>query len=91
MQAFDFPAALPLAAFELFWPVALAATAALGYRVGRGARASGEETATRCRGDLRRAQRVARKLEKIAWVIRRNLARRPLDHSLGSWQRGQRH
>jgi diguanylate cyclase (GGDEF)-like protein len=56
-------------------PVALAAVAAIGYLVGRRARVPERETVTQSRRELRRARAVARELEKIAWMIRRNLAR----------------
>jgi diguanylate cyclase (GGDEF)-like protein len=56
-------------------PVALAVVAALGYLFGRRNRASTEEVVARSRRELRRAQAVARDLEKIAWMVRRNLAK----------------
>jgi len=56
-------------------PVALAAVATLGYLMGRRTRSADSDTIMRSRRELRRAKVVARELEKIAWMIRRNLAR----------------
>jgi diguanylate cyclase len=56
-------------------PVALAAVATLGYLFGRRTRGSGDDIAARSRRELRRAQGVARELERIAWIVRRNLAK----------------
>ncbi len=60
--------------------LALAVVATLGYLVGRRRRTPADELAIRSRGELRRAHTVAQELEKIAWVIRRNLSRH--HHSL---------
>jgi diguanylate cyclase len=54
--------------------VALAIVAALGYLVGLRRRMMGDGAVARSQRELRRAQAVARELEKIAWTIRRSLA-----------------
>jgi diguanylate cyclase (GGDEF)-like protein len=56
-------------------PVALAAVATIGYLVGR--RRSPQEVGNpvQSRRELRRAESVARELEKIAWVVRRQLSK----------------
>lgn len=56
-------------------PVALAAVAAIGYLVGRWNRQLQAMTTVGPRRELRRAQAVARELERIAWRIRKDLAR----------------
>jgi diguanylate cyclase (GGDEF)-like protein len=56
-------------------PVAIALVATLGYFVGRRNRTTADAAAARSRRDLRRAQAVARELEKIAWIVRHNLAK----------------
>jgi len=68
-------AASDLGYFHLPAPVALGLVAALGYWIGRRNRSSKDELAARSRRDLRRAQTVARELERIAWMVRRNLAK----------------
>jgi len=55
--------------------LALAVVATLGYLVGRRGRGSEEDLAIQSRRELRRAQAVARELEKIAWMVRHNLAK----------------
>lgn len=55
--------------------VVLAGMATLGYLVGRRSGTSRDEVVARSKRELRRAQGVARELEKIAWMVRRNLAR----------------
>lgn len=54
--------------------LALALVATLGYFVGR-LRRQGTAGDLRSRRELRRAQGVAKELERIAWVIRQNLSR----------------
>ena len=56
-------------------PVALAAVAVIGYLIGRRAHAGTETLAAQSRRDMRRAQQVARELEKISWMVRRNLSK----------------
>jgi diguanylate cyclase len=56
-------------------PVAMAIVATLGYLFGRRNRHKGDDTAWRSRRELRRAQVVAGELEKIAWGLRKGLAR----------------
>ena len=55
--------------------MALAVVATLGYLIGRRRRGNEEDLASRSRLELRRAQAVARELEKIAWMVRHNLAK----------------
>jgi diguanylate cyclase len=54
--------------------LALAVVATLGYLVGRRRTMTGDGAIARSHRELRRAQAVARELEKIAWTIRRSLA-----------------
>jgi diguanylate cyclase len=61
--------------FAVPTPVALAVVATLGYLMGRRTRTVDGDALTRSRRELRRAKAVARELEKIAWMVRRNLAR----------------
>lgn len=69
-----------LGSFDL-WQVgisgslALAVTATLGYVMGRRSRTDPEEPADRSRKELRRAQSVARELEKTSAKVRDHLAR----------------
>jgi len=56
-------------------PLALAVVATLGYVMGRRSVPSSSDVVVRSRRELRKAEQVARELERIAWVIRRNLAR----------------
>ncbi len=56
-------------------PVALAVVATLGYLLGRHKQVPENDLAARSRRELRRAKAVARELEKITWMVRRNLAR----------------
>ncbi len=56
-------------------PLALAVVATIGYLVGRQKRAPENNLVDRSRRELRRAKGVARELEKIAWMVRRNLSR----------------
>ena len=56
-------------------PVALGVVAALGYLVGHRSRTPQEDVSVQSRRELRRARAVARELEKIALVVRRNLAK----------------
>ena len=62
-------------AIQVSAPLALAVVATLGYLVGRWRRTPLDKLAGRCRREIRRAQAVAQELEKVAWTIRRNLAR----------------
>lgn len=55
--------------------VALAVVATLGYLVGRRGRNRQRDAIERSKRTLRRAQSVARELENIAWILRRNLSR----------------
>lgn len=61
--------------FSIPAPVALAVVATLGYLVGRRRPTPENDLVARSRRELRRAKAVARELEKIAWMVRRNLAR----------------
>ena len=56
-------------------PLALAIVATIGYVFGRRSKAPSDDTAFRSRRELRRAQLVAAELEKIAWDLRKNLAK----------------
>ncbi len=56
-------------------PVALAVVAAVGYLFGRRAKAPDSDILFRSRRELRRAQGVATELEKIAWTVRKSLAK----------------
>jgi diguanylate cyclase (GGDEF)-like protein len=56
-------------------PLALAIVATLGYLIGSQKRAPQNDLVARSRRELRRARAVAQELERIAWTIRRNLAR----------------
>jgi diguanylate cyclase len=56
-------------------PAALAITAAMGYVVSRWGRPVAGDIAVRSRRELKRAQAVASELEKIAWTVRKSLAR----------------
>jgi len=56
-------------------PVALAVVALLGYLVGRRSKPADDDILLRSRRELRRAQSVATELEKIAWTVRKSLAR----------------
>jgi len=55
-------------------PVALAAVTLVGYLVGRRRRAEMEANDSQARRELKRAQSVAKELEKIADLVRRHLA-----------------
>ncbi len=56
-------------------PMALAVVAALGYLFGRRRKEDGKDSLHRSRRELRRAHAVATELERIAWQVRRSLAR----------------
>lgn len=60
---------------ELPPPVALGAVAVLGYLVGRMRRGMGAKYESQARRELKRAQSVAKELEKIAEAIRQNLSK----------------
>ena len=61
--------------FQIPIPVALAIVATIGYIFGRRSKAPSDDSAFRSRRELRRAQLVAAELEKIAWDLRKNLAK----------------
>ena len=61
--------------FQIPLPVALAIVATIGYLFGRRSKTSNEEVAFRSRRELKRAQLVAAELEKIAWDLRKGLAK----------------
>ncbi len=67
-------AELDLSSIQLPTPVALAAVTVLGYLIGRRRRASDDEADNQARRELKRAQAVAKELEKIAEIVRRHLA-----------------
>ena len=67
-------AQLDFSMIHLPTPVALATVALLGYLVGRRRRAALEASDSQARRELKRAQSVAKELEKIAELVRRNLA-----------------
>lgn len=67
---------MDLTAIRLPIPLLLAAAAAaFGYLVGRWNRSKGENSALRSQQELRRARLVARELEEIARVVRRDLSK----------------
>ena len=61
--------------FQIPIPVALAIVATIGYIFGRRSKAPSDDSAFRSRRELRHAQLVAAELEKIAWDLRKNLAK----------------
>jgi diguanylate cyclase (GGDEF)-like protein len=61
--------------FGIPLPVALAIVATIGYLFGRRSKGGGDEAAFRSRRELKRAQLVAAELEKIAWDLRKGLAK----------------
>jgi diguanylate cyclase (GGDEF)-like protein len=61
--------------FQIPIPVALAIVATIGYIFGRRRASTSDDSAFRSRRELRRAQLVAAELEKIAWDLRKNLAK----------------
>jgi len=63
-----------LSSIHLPTPVALAAVTMIGYLIGRRRRAGEEEADNQARRELKRAQAVAKELEKIADLVRRHLA-----------------
>ena len=71
----DLAAAADLWKIDVPAPLALAVVATVGYLFGRRNRTNADDLAARSRRDLRRAQAVAAELEKIAWMVRRNLAK----------------
>ncbi len=75
MHCLDLFGAIDLWAIRLPLPVALALVATIGYLVGRRNRAVQESPVTNSRRELRRARAVARELERIAWQIRKDVAR----------------
>ncbi len=60
--------------FQIPLPVALAIVATIGYIFGRRSKAPSDDSAFRSRRELR-GQLVAAELEKIAWDLRKNLAK----------------
>jgi diguanylate cyclase len=64
-----------IASYHIPASVALAIVALIGYLIGRRNRMEVSEALVRSRGELRRAQAVARELEKITWRVRRNLSK----------------
>ena len=64
-----------LSGFHLPIPLALAVVATLGYLVGRRNKVVEQGVVARSRRELRRAQAVAKELEKISWVVRRHLTK----------------
>jgi diguanylate cyclase (GGDEF)-like protein len=71
----DLLGTLSLGNLQIPTTLALAAVATLGYLIGRQNRGNEADIASRSRHELRRAQAVARELEKIAWMVRHNLAK----------------
>ncbi len=61
--------------FQLPVPLALAVVTTLAYVLGRRTRPPADDVTAQSRRELRRAQSVAHELEKIAWVVRRNLSK----------------
>lgn len=74
MLPFDLPGTIDLSTFRLPVPIALALVALLGYLVGRRRYTSAELAGQVPNRELRRAQGVARELERIAARIRGQLA-----------------
>ena len=66
---------MDLLGLEIPATVALAAVATLGYLVGRRLNNVPDDVAARSKRELDRARTVARELEKIARMVRKNLAR----------------
>ena len=62
-------------AIQLPIPLALAIVATIGYLFGRRTPSGQNDAVVRSRRELRRAQLVAAELEKIAWDLRKGLAR----------------
>jgi diguanylate cyclase len=67
-------AELDFSSIHLPVPVALAAVTVIAYLVGRRRRSGIEEADNQARRELKRAQAVAKELEKIAELVRRHLA-----------------
>ncbi len=67
-------AELDFTSIHLPTPVALAAVTVIAYLVGRRRRVGMEEADQQARRELKRAQAVAKELEKIAELVRRHLA-----------------
>src|SRR5260370_40500256 len=65
---------IDLSSVHLPTPVGLAIVTVIGYLIGRRRRAGMEEADNQARRELKRAQAVAKELEKIAELIRRHLA-----------------
>lgn len=75
MPFFDLFGPIDLWSIRLPLPTALALVAAIGYMVGRWKRAEQATPVAGSRRELRRAQAVARELERIAWRVRKDVAR----------------
>jgi diguanylate cyclase len=63
-----------LSSIRLPTPVALAIVTVIGYLIGRRRRTGDDEADNQARRELKRAQAVAKELEKIADLVRRHLA-----------------
>jgi diguanylate cyclase len=63
-----------LSSIRLPTPVALAIVTVIGYLIGRRRRSGDDEADNQARRELKRAQAVAKELEKIADLVRRHLA-----------------
>jgi diguanylate cyclase (GGDEF)-like protein len=63
-----------LSSVRLPTPVALAIVTVIGYLIGRRRRSGDDEADNQARRELKRAQAVAKELEKIADLVRRHLA-----------------
>lgn len=61
--------------FQLPVPLALAVVTTLAYILGRRTKRPENDVTVQSRRELRRAQSVVHELEKISWVVRRNLAK----------------
>jgi diguanylate cyclase len=65
---------IDLSSIHLPTPVGLAIVTVIGYLIGRRRRNGAEEADNQARRELKRAQAVAKELEKIADLVRRHLA-----------------
>lgn len=66
---------MDLWSYQIPVPFALAVVATLGYLFGRRRKSDDSELVARSRNEVRRAQAVANELEKIAWTVRKSLAK----------------
>ncbi|MGQ9573815.1 MAG: GGDEF domain-containing protein [Thermoguttaceae bacterium] len=69
------PAAVDLWSVPVPTPLALAVLVLLVYLAARAHKGGAQEAGAPSRREVRRAQSVAQELEKIAWMVRRHLAR----------------